>query len=230
MYMHSFHLLSLLLPSFSIATSYDRVIAFGDSISDNGNVFQMSAGFMPDPSEYKEGRFSDGPTWVEYLAQGLHANLTDLAYGGATTNTDMYPDSVGAMVPGCIQQAESFNKTFARSKASLNSTLLTVVFQGNDFFSPSATAQSYMDNMDRCLRLMLKMGFHDVLIGVSNAPELTPGFKLSPPELKSSFGKNTALVQEMWKGELQSLKKDFSNINLYTMDFRSKANLNPTNQ
>ena len=66
------------------AGTYDRVFAFGDSLTDNGNFFAATGGAFP-PPPYFAGRFSNGPVAVEYLAAGLGATLHDYAYAGATT-------------------------------------------------------------------------------------------------------------------------------------------------
>lgn len=60
--------LSLLLPALPAAAdpiNYDRVVAFGDSLQDNGNLFRNTG----QPSApYYMGRFSSGPTWIELLS------------------------------------------------------------------------------------------------------------------------------------------------------------------
>jgi phospholipase/lecithinase/hemolysin len=66
------------------ATAYDDLYVFGDSLSDNGNLFAMT-GFPPAP--YFNGRFSNGPVAVEVLATGLGATLHDFAIAGAQTST-----------------------------------------------------------------------------------------------------------------------------------------------
>ena len=60
-----------------------RLVVFGDSLSDNGNLFRL-IGEPPPP--YWEGRFSNGPTYAEQLAQMLGARLKDFAFGGATAS------------------------------------------------------------------------------------------------------------------------------------------------
>ena len=49
------------------ADDFDRVVSFGDSLSDNGNLDAASLGTRPG-SAYFEGRFSNGPTFAELLA------------------------------------------------------------------------------------------------------------------------------------------------------------------
>lgn len=53
---------------------YSRIVAFGDSLSDNG------------PGDgHGFGVSSDGPVWLDYLAGNLGVDLLDMAYGGART-------------------------------------------------------------------------------------------------------------------------------------------------
>jgi len=72
---------------------YTAVYAFGDSLSDAGNIAYVSLNQIPVSSIYSDGRFSNGNVWVQDLAQNLglppvKASLvggTDYAYGGAQT-------------------------------------------------------------------------------------------------------------------------------------------------
>ena len=72
------------------ASAYTALYAFGDSLSDTGNVNLATGGvpFVP----YYPGRFSNGPVWVETLAANLGLTAapslgggTNYAFGGAPT-------------------------------------------------------------------------------------------------------------------------------------------------
>jgi phospholipase/lecithinase/hemolysin len=74
------------------AVEIDKIIVFGDSLSDNGNIFSLtskahkvfsSVPIIPKNPPYFQGRFSNGPVWVDDLAAGLNVPLVDYAYGGA---------------------------------------------------------------------------------------------------------------------------------------------------
>ncbi len=54
----------------ALAETPNKVVVFGDSFSDTGNLF-FAVGFPTPP--YADGRFSDGPLWVEYLAGDIGA-------------------------------------------------------------------------------------------------------------------------------------------------------------
>ncbi|HEY1863213.1 MAG TPA: SGNH/GDSL hydrolase family protein [Roseiarcus sp.] len=83
------------------AAAYTSIFAFGDSLSDAGNLSSESGGKIPS-KPYVDGHFSNGPTWVEDLYQMLglgamkpfltSADGTNFAFGGAQTGiTDINP-------------------------------------------------------------------------------------------------------------------------------------------
>jgi len=63
------------------------LVVFGDSLSDNGNLFDL-IGF-PQPPAW-EGRSSNGPVYAEQLASFLHMRLDDRAFAGAEAS-DLSP-------------------------------------------------------------------------------------------------------------------------------------------
>lgn len=56
-------------------SDYSRNISFGDSLSDNGNLFH-NLGQPPSPP-YFDGRFSNGPTWIELLSNPAKSTNPD---------------------------------------------------------------------------------------------------------------------------------------------------------
>ena len=94
---------ALLAWSATPASAYTALYSFGDSLSDVGNAFAASLGTIPAPP-YFEGRFSNGPNWVDDLSAklGFLTPVTasadggnDFAVGGAQTG----PTSVNSGVP-----------------------------------------------------------------------------------------------------------------------------------
>jgi phospholipase/lecithinase/hemolysin len=77
--------LCLLFPFSTSAFAYSQVVAFGDSLSDNG----YADGYGFDVA-------SNGPVWVDYLAQDLGVGLLDMAFCGARTYgaNDYYTDPI----------------------------------------------------------------------------------------------------------------------------------------
>ena len=74
---------------------YTALYAFGDSLTDTGNVSLATFGLLP-AAPYADRSFSNGPVWAQDLAQSLGlpplqpslAGGTDFAYGGAHDRAD----------------------------------------------------------------------------------------------------------------------------------------------
>jgi phospholipase/lecithinase/hemolysin len=63
---------------------FNSLVFFGDSLTDNGNLFALT-GFPPPP--YAQ-RFSNGPTYAEYVPGRIGVTVQNYAYGGAEAATD----------------------------------------------------------------------------------------------------------------------------------------------
>jgi phospholipase/lecithinase/hemolysin len=72
------------------ADAIDDIYAFGDSLSDVGNIYQITGGATPGPP-YVNGQFTNGNVWVQDLAVDLGLPQlkpsllggNDYAYGSA---------------------------------------------------------------------------------------------------------------------------------------------------
>jgi len=91
----------------SPADAFDELVVFGDSLSDTGNA----------------GRFSDGPVWVEGVANGLELSVrpsevggTNYAFGGARLDPASGPTSL----PGQMQR---HFKGYRSSRKRLSSSM-----------------------------------------------------------------------------------------------------------
>lgn len=70
------------------AKPIDQIVVFGDSLSDNGNLYAYMKQQLPVSPPYYQGRFSNGPVWIEELADSIFpsdgaSHLLDYAFGGA---------------------------------------------------------------------------------------------------------------------------------------------------
>ncbi len=86
------------------AHAYDKIIVFGDSYNDVGNLTALAAkyGFVYPPAPYYPGHFSNGPIWIEDVASDWKlpmlpssAGGTDYAFAGA----DLLVESTTAGLP-----------------------------------------------------------------------------------------------------------------------------------
>ena len=63
-----------------------RVVAFGDSYADDGNLWQLLG--IPPASIYPTGRFSGGTNYIDTLGQILFVPVDNFAIGGALTSNN----------------------------------------------------------------------------------------------------------------------------------------------
>lgn len=68
-------------------TAYSKLVVFGDSLNDRGNMAAFTGGVFPNAPTYVYGRQTNGPVWVEYLAGrlGMADKVLNYAVVGALT-------------------------------------------------------------------------------------------------------------------------------------------------
>ncbi|MEL6168826.1 MAG: SGNH/GDSL hydrolase family protein [Pseudomonadota bacterium] len=93
----------------TLTDTYSGYFVIGDSLSDNGNLFARTG--QP-PAPYYEGRFSNGPVFSDFLANGFVEGVTtrNYAFGGARAidRTPAGPiDDLGTQVTRFLGDAAS---------------------------------------------------------------------------------------------------------------------------
>jgi phospholipase/lecithinase/hemolysin len=124
----TFLVLSLLLCS--NASAWSGLLAFGDSFTDNGNLYALTNGQIPASPPNWYGRFSNGPVWVEYLPSELNdpdLPLLDYAVGGAESGDIQLP-------PGLTRQVTNY---FVFN-ATVEPNDLVIVFIGTNDYNKRA--------------------------------------------------------------------------------------------
>src|SRR6516165_2189718 len=118
---------------------------FGDSLSDDGNIYKLTG--QPAPP-YFQGRFSNGPVWVEYLPSFTDlsgSSARNFAYGGAFTGTIIvngtnYGTNLGApFLPGINTEIAGFTAAGGHFSAG---DVVTLWGGGNDYFKYTAVVEA----------------------------------------------------------------------------------------
>lgn len=194
-----FVLFSVILPLKASAVQFSGIYAFGDSLSDTGNVNNAVMASFPGvqfpPPPYFEGRFSNGPVWIDELAEKLNLESPtpfvrvtqgfppidgiNFAFGGATTTPEntislTIPEFAG--LPGLPQQVGAF-QSLLNNQPQADPNALYILWAGaNDYlptlgsFQPRLTPDETLGNLADTLQALAGLGAKKVL--VANLPDL----------------------------------------------------------
>ncbi|WP_088894937.1 SGNH/GDSL hydrolase family protein [Leptolyngbya ohadii] len=147
-----------------------QIIAFGDSLSDTGNIFRATGGRFPPSPPYFNGRFSNGAVAVETLANRLGLTLTpetNFAIGGAKTGRDNIGDTNDLKFGGLLDQIDRFASTVGAQGA--NSKALYFVWAGGDDFlslptDPASAISQAVGNIKTAVATLANLGARNIVV------------------------------------------------------------------
>lgn len=160
------------------------LIILGDSLSDTGNAYALTSGAIPQSPPYYQGRFSNGPVWVELLADTLGLPVpspyfegsggTNFAVGGATTWSG---DPMASFGMNLQFQALQGAMLVDPALGDLSDDLVVVWGGANDFFADNA-ADPYdsVANLEAIVTDLLALGAVSLLLPNLPPLEETPEF------------------------------------------------------
>ncbi|MBW4556388.1 MAG: SGNH/GDSL hydrolase family protein [Trichormus sp. ATA11-4-KO1] len=225
--MTGFLLLSVMFSSKATATDFDEIYVFGDSYSDSGSYYNytknvLGTGFPPQP--YYEGRLTNGPVWVEYLAQklGLRPNPnTNFAAVGAESglfNIVASPSLPSLYLTGVLSQVNNFTS----ANKSVNPNALYIVSGGfNDIFFSSETVDPNqpVTNILTAVRSLAAAGASNIL--VVNLPNLGDLPGTNDSQASKKLNDLTAKYNTSLAANLDSLNQQLNTINIAFLDINS---------
>lgn len=178
--------LALTAPLVAAAGPYSNMYVFGDSLSDTGNLYIATGGTQPPAGQpYFNGRFSNGPVWIDHLAAfiGLPAGATpallggnNYAFAGARTGTDATPPGVLAQAGGMwapVHPAADPNALYVVVGGGNDMRDARSAYQTNSAADAAGrldAAAAAVNNLKLTVGMLASMGAKNILI--SNLPDL----------------------------------------------------------
>jgi phospholipase/lecithinase/hemolysin len=168
---------------------FTNIAVFGDGLSDMGQWGKLTNYKYPPASVgFFEGRWTNGKTWVEYLADSLGLKLSlenNFSMGGATTglyniNEPFKPvlglDSTVAL-KGMLAQVQSY----LESKPSIDDKTLCVLWAGGhdignylEYGEPNLKQYPPSQNYKEAIELLIKAGVKNIFLGTMPDMGFTP--------------------------------------------------------
>jgi len=187
-------------------SSFSNVYFYGDSLTDQGNLFVASGGTQPPTPPYFNGRFSSGPVWSEYVSTALGyasspaiSGGNNYAVAGARTGSHPLGNSFG--LTGQVATGPAVGDPGA---------LYFVWIGGNDLSDAIATGDpaaadnivtTALANLNSSLNTLAANGARQFVI--LNIPDLslTPGITALNSPVASSFASQ---VTQAFNGGIQA--------------------------
>jgi thermolabile hemolysin len=186
--------------------SINRIVAFGDSLSDTHNLYNASRWQIPNSSSWFAGRFTNGNNWVEELAGKLHVPLYDWAVGGVgVSDRQVLP---WAKVPGLVSQTRQWRQATAHDAAyDPGKTLFTVLIGGNDLIFFDTPPRTIVTEERSALEELIAGGAKNIV--VLNLPDISraPIFKLKPGQ--TDVASKVRMVNEELASMIAAIRTEY---------------------
>lgn len=204
----------------AVTPTYDNLYVFGDSYCDVGNIFAATGGAVP-AAPYYNGRFSNGPIWLDHVAGFLGVPLkasllggTDYAFGGAWVTA---PQPItGGVIPSVPQQVGLYLQQHD-SKADPRA-LYVIEGGGNDILgtttgSPEALAYQIAVGILESERMLRQAGARHFVI-----PNLFNVGILPAAAGNTAFAAAASVVANRYVRELLEPEEDLPGIHILRMN------------
>lgn len=223
----AFSVVSNLLPFKALAGNYDHLFLFGDSLSDNGNLYRITGGTIPLSPPYFQGRFSNGAVWVEVLGSYLNIDANDTsnyAAGGSTSgNTNVLSESLIIQLPSLSSQINDF----ASTSVTPSSNALFILWAGaNDYLiqpieKRATNTQIVVNNLSNAITTLINKGARNII--VPNLPDLGK----TPQERSQGTADSTTAAIKSHNSNLNSALQEIAknrNVNIIPLDINALFN------
>lgn len=165
-----------------LANSYTKVVSFGDSMSDTGNLYASMVAFggqgLP-TAPSSPGRFSNGVVVLEAMANTLNLPLVNYAFAGARSGTDNLMPVYG-MQQGMLKQIQDCIDNQATTSTPLDANALYVLWTGPDDFYANGnvfnklTANLIANNINKGLTRLYQRGARHFFVPQMPDLSITP--------------------------------------------------------
>jgi phospholipase/lecithinase/hemolysin len=215
----------LLFSGLISANSLNKIVVFGDSLSDNGNFYEFMKHRLPQSPPYYKGHFTNGPVWIERLAfvyfpSTSAEHLLDYAFGGAGVSGNNNEDILFTLE----HELDTYFLTH-ENKADAQSLFIIWIGANNYLYLPSdedVAVMTVIHGIKQSIEQLVAKGAQHIM--VLNLPDLgrAPVARAVHEETKISSLVNRH--NEQLAQMLQSLKDTYPAVQWIYFDVNQSIN------
>ena len=214
------------------AHEFDTVVVFGDSLSDNGNLYRYLWGVIPASPPYFQGHFSNGPLWIEQLYDGYYPygylqGFQDYAVGGAGAVLS-YKENL----PFTLTM-ELDDYLYWHKYGHLETTLFVIWIGANNYLNGPTNIEpltdSVVDAIGQTVEYLISLGGDKFLL--ANLPDLGRVPQSADMHNEALLTELTSVHNRKLNDRINTLKEQFPNVTLAYFDahdFFNQALDNPS--
>ncbi len=201
-----------LFSSMLFAQPIRELVFFGDSLSDNGNLYNKIK-VLPKSPPYYNGRFSNGPIWAEQLAANLQKKYGILAQNYSLGGATVVPRGIIGALQLYFKQ-EVKNYLSSQSPIDKAAVLYVIWLGANDYLdetkqSPDLLVKDVMNELVSQIRVLIEKGGKNFII--LDLPDLSvpPYAKTISIEQKDRLKLLSQLHHQKLPDVIQLLRKSY---------------------
>ena len=154
--------------SLAYSDSQARIIIFGDSLSDDGNVQRATAGLYP-KWPYFMGRFSNGPIWTDYLFMTTNMGILNWAYGGGVAaNRESTANPVKIVehwITGNLTQyVDKYIRSTKQNQLIAPDEDIFIIWLGANDFANAHNPRKVVESVEQSILKLSKVGAKKFLV------------------------------------------------------------------
>jgi phospholipase/lecithinase/hemolysin len=210
------------------AAPIHRIVFFGDSLSDNGNIYNLLLHLLPKSPPYFEGRFSNGPTWAEnvgkYYYDKNYADYKIYALGGATA---LFHLPTPQFISPTTLELEVDKYLIDSIFNDRSNVLFAIWIGGNDYIfdanaNPDTTTSKVVAKIEGAINTLKRYGAKNFLI--MNLPDLSKIPQVQGSGLEAQLHAITLLHNTKLAIAVQNMQINNPGIKIIFMDIYNLFN------
>lgn len=235
-------LLGSLLSSSAYAedSEIEEIFVFGNSLSDTGNLLNLTNQSFPPSPLYDQGRFSNGSIWVDRVEEELGIDIdnfygnsltgteegVNFSVGGATTGTTTLADTPEVSFPGVTTQVNDYLDYLGNN--TIDENALFILWAGeNDYVETAQNGEGLnptkpISNIANSLTKLTNAGAKNVLVAnLADLANVPLGRDLIPPEQLEQLTLLTDAHNNALNSVVNSLETSNTETNFAVLDVNS---------
>ena len=206
------------------AGSIEKIIFFGDSLSDNGNLYNLFLKQLPKSPPYFNGRFSNGKIWSETIGEFYNKRdgipYSIYAVGGATVLVHMPSTKFISPSTLKLQVAHYILDSIFRDRSNV---LFVIWIGGNDYlFDEKTNPEDVVNKMKNTMGTLIDRGAKNFL--VLNLPDLAKTPRASAEGNGNLLSALSKSHNEKLAVMLAQMRNDHPDVKFHFMDIYTLFN------